>query len=169
MIGHPPLKGVLMNQSNDKKTVWKAALREFPLTALVAARYVIFSAIFNLWHPLWMIFLLIPLIESLRDAIRLRNPHRFAYPVLCLLIFFCLGFFMDLWHPGWLVFLTIPLYYSLFISIKRKRAKTFSYPVLMAIVFFVLGFGWGLWHPGWAVFVTIPVYYAIVDWIRRFF
>ena len=158
-----------MNPNSNQKSVWKAALREFPLTAVVAGLYVILSAIFDLWHPLWMIFLLIPLIESLRDAIRLKNPHRFAYPILCLLIFFCLGFFAGLWHPGWLVFLTIPLYTTFFMSIKRKRPQIFSYPVLTAIVYLVLGFGWGLWHPGWVVFVTIPVYYAIVNWIRRFF
>ncbi len=158
-----------MNQSRKPKIVWKSALREFPLTAIVGCLYIIFSAIYNIWHPLWMIFLLIPLFESLKDAIRLKNPHRFAYPLLCLLIFFCLGFFMDLWHPAWLVFLTIPIYYSLFISFKRKRPQAFAYPVLATIVFLILGFQWNLWHPGWAVFVTIPVYYAIVDWLRRFF
>lgn len=151
------------------KTPWKSALREFPLTAVICGIYVILSAIYNIWHPLWMIFLLIPLFQSLIDAIRFKNPHRFAYPVLCLLIFFCLGFFWNCWHPGWLVFLTIPLYYSLFMSIKRRRPQVFSYPVLAAILFLILGFGWGLWHPGWVVFVTIPLYYVITDWFRRFF
>lgn len=158
-----------MNPDREPKTVWKSALREFPLTAIIGCLYIVLSAIFDIWHPLWLIFLCVPLVQSLKDAIRYKNPHRFAYPILCLLIFFLLGFFGDLWHPAWLVFLTIPLYYSLFISIKKKRLHSFSYPVLAAIVFFVLGFGWGLWHPGWAVFVTIPVYYAIADWLRRFF
>lgn len=35
----------------------------------------------------------------------------FPYPILCVIVFLCAGFFMGAWHPGWVVFLTIPLYY----------------------------------------------------------
>lgn len=158
-----------MNPNRTPRTVWKSAIREFPLTAVIGCLYIILSAVLDLWHPLWMIFLFIPLFYSLKDAIQFKNPHRFAYPLLCIIIFLGMGFFWNLWYPGWLVFLTIPLYYSLFISIKRRRPQLFAYPILAVLIYLILGLEWNLWHPGWAVFITIPVYYAIADWLHRFF
>lgn len=35
----------------------------------------------------------------------------FPYPLLCVIIYLFLGFFMGLWHPGWVIFFTIPFYY----------------------------------------------------------
>lgn len=35
----------------------------------------------------------------------------FPYPILCTILFLCIGFFGGSWHPGWVIFLTIPLYY----------------------------------------------------------
>lgn len=35
----------------------------------------------------------------------------FPYPLLCVVVYLFLGFFMGLWHPGWIIFLTIPFYY----------------------------------------------------------
>lgn len=35
----------------------------------------------------------------------------FPYPIICVIIYLCVGFFWGAWHPGWVVFLTVPLYY----------------------------------------------------------
>ena len=41
-----------------------------------------------------------------------RGPWiSFPYPIVCVIVFLFMGFFIDLWHPGWVIFLTIPLYY----------------------------------------------------------
>lgn len=41
-----------------------------------------------------------------------KGPWKsFPYPVLCVIVYLFLGFFLFAWHPGWVVFLTIPLYY----------------------------------------------------------
>ncbi len=41
-----------------------------------------------------------------------KGPWRsFPYPILCVILFFALGFFFGAWSFSWVVFLTIPLYY----------------------------------------------------------
>lgn len=90
-----------------------ARMASFPFAAFITVLYIILGACFNAWHPAWLLFLLIPIWQSLVPAIMYKKPARIAYPVVMTLLFLCLGFFWDLWHPGWVVFLTIPLYYPL--------------------------------------------------------
>lgn len=69
------------------------------------------GACFNKWHPAWMIFLLIPIVQTFVVAIRKRNWKYFCYPVLVVFVYLLLGFYCHLWHPMWILFITIPLYY----------------------------------------------------------
>lgn len=96
---------------------------ELPLGIIAIVSYIIIGACFDLWHPGWLIFLLVPIISTLINAVHNHNPDLFAYPVLVLLIFLYVGFVYHIWHPTWVVFLTIPLYYSFTGYIKRARAK----------------------------------------------
>ena len=78
----------------------------------ISILYIVLGALFNWWHPGWLLFLTIPLHYM---------PHRnmtdlMTNPVMITLIYLVLGFFFHLWHPGWLVFLIIPLW-----PILRKR------------------------------------------------
>ncbi len=52
-------------------------------------------------------------------ALEKKDARVFAYPVLVVLLYLCLGFFGSLWHPGWIIFLTIPLYYPLVNYFRR--------------------------------------------------
>jgi len=97
---------------------------KFPMAVLITIVYIIISAFFNLWHPGWLLFLLIPLWYTLVEAIYKKNAHIFAYPVLATLLFLIAGFFANAWHPAWVLFVTIPVYYSLvsyFRSFKRDK------------------------------------------------
>ena len=96
---------------------------ELPLGILAIVSYIIMGACFDLWHPGGLIFLLVPIISTLINAVHNHNPDLFAYPILVLLIFLYVGFIYHIWHPTWVVFLTIPLYYSFTGYIKRARAK----------------------------------------------
>lgn len=71
------------------------------------------GSITDIWHPTWIIFFLVPIIDTLVRAIIYRSAHIFAYPVLVTAGYLCLGFLANLWHPGWALFITIPLYYTL--------------------------------------------------------
>lgn len=75
--------------------------------------YCILGACFNLWHPSWLIFLLLPVIVSLVQAIHRRNWRIFAYPLFVVFLFLLIGFTSRKWHPAWILFITIPLYYIL--------------------------------------------------------
>ncbi len=102
----------------------------FPVELIIVVLYVTIGCVWNAWHPGWLLFLLIPIWESLIEAIEKRNPHHFAYSILMVIVYLCLGFFYMMWHPGWIVFLTIPIYYSLisyFQGLRNSRLDKEEY------------------------------------------
>ena len=96
---------------------------ELPLGIIAIVSYIIIGACFDLWHPGWLIFFLVPIISTFIHAVRMRNADLFAYPILVVLIFLYVGLVRSVWHPTWVVFLTIPVYYSITSYIRRKRTK----------------------------------------------
>ena len=101
----------------------RLGLRHFPLWVVICILYIVIGAVWNAWHPGWLLFLFAPIWHTLVEAVEKRNPNYFAYPVLVTLVFLCLGFFWGLWHPGWVVFMTIPLYYSLVSWYKGEKME----------------------------------------------
>lgn len=86
-----------------------------PLMCLIV--YLLVGFVWNIWHPTWAIFFLVPAMPFLLGK---KNILKLiTYPVLCIAVFVTLGVLYGWWHPAWLVFLTIPVYYILFP--KRKR------------------------------------------------
>lgn len=84
------------------------------LVALICVLvYCVLGACFNLWHPGWLIFIAIPCIITLIEAINKRNWRIFAYPVFVVFLYLLIGFYAHRWHPAWILFVTIPLYYVL--------------------------------------------------------
>lgn len=79
------------------------------LICLIA--YIIIGFLLNLWHPGWIIFLLIPIVDSIFNAIEKRKFKEFNFAILIIIIYLILGLQFNLWHPYWFIFLTIPLYY----------------------------------------------------------
>lgn len=75
------------------------------------------------WAAGWLLFLLIPIAESLYSAIKTKNPSAFAYPVLMVFLYLGLGFAFHIWHPTWILFVTIPVYYVMCDSIKKANAE----------------------------------------------
>lgn len=73
------------------------------------------------WACGWILFLLIPVIESLFTAVKTKNPSRFSYPVLATAVFLFVGMVFGIWHPTWIVFLTIPAYYALCDVYKKTQ------------------------------------------------
>ena len=85
-----------------------------PLICLIVYLFVGFY--FNVWHPTWVIFFLIPIMPVLLGLERLV----ISYPLFCVVAYILLGVFLDFWHPGWLIFLTIPVVSILFPNKKIK-------------------------------------------------
>ncbi len=94
---------------------------ELPLCMIAIVIYIIIGCMYDVWHPGWLIFFLVPIISTFICAVRKRNANYFAYPVLVILIFLFSGLVNHVWHPAWAVFLTIPLYYSLVGYIRQWR------------------------------------------------
>ncbi|WP_044974563.1 helix-turn-helix transcriptional regulator [Ruminococcus sp. HUN007] len=96
---------------NDEK--FYKSLMKFPYPIAALGAFLGGGALLDAWHPLWMLFLTIPLYYTTIEAIRKKNANIFCYPVFVTMMYLISGFLFDLWHPGWLTFLTIPLYYWL--------------------------------------------------------
>ena len=102
------------------------AMFKFPFPLLVVILYLALGFIGNLWHPTWLLGLLIPIYYHLAGALKVQKPKArlLAMPVpeAVLLLYLLLGFLLHLWHPAWLLFLLIPLYYWLVASFFKPKA-----------------------------------------------
>ena len=110
-------------KSTEKKSTEKSNSKTTELIGLISlvvsiSIFLYLGLIHSMWHPGWIIFLLLPLSGSLSAAIIKKSPSKFAYPVLCVIIFMGLGYF-NYWHPGWIIFVTIPVYYAICGIIER--------------------------------------------------
>lgn len=89
----------------------------------VTFAYIIIGFLFDSgWAIGWILFLLIPIVETLINAIKTKNPSHFAYPVLVTAVFLFTGMMWGWWHPGWVMFVTIPAYYAVCDAINKQRA-----------------------------------------------
>lgn len=137
-------------------------------------------------HWGWVLFLLIPLYYTTKEALRKRSLTMFCYPLLCAVLYFGIGIpLLDIWTGAgdlwmstmWLLFLTIPLYYTGIAAIKRRNPMIFCYPVLCVIVYLFFGIfldGISGWASSWWLSVawaplgmSIPVYYIVIDHYRK--
>lgn len=135
-------------------------------------------------HWGWVLFLLIPLYYTTKEALRRRSLNMFCYPLLCAVIYFGIGMpLLDIWSGAgdlwmstmWLLFLTIPLYYTGIAAIKKRNPLIFCYPVLCVIVYLFFGILFdNTWVGGWwfsvawaPLAMSIPVYYIVIDHYRK--
>lgn len=119
---HIDKNGIYVNgEKKDKE--WFSHHAHFPMFFLILIVYFVIGCAWGAWHPGWILFLLIPVWDSLLTAIEKKNAHCFAYPILVTVVFLCLGFFGYMWHPGWVVFVTIPFYYSLVSYLQNLRRQ----------------------------------------------
>lgn len=92
------------------------------LPVVITIAYIIIGFVFDSgWAIGWILFLLIPIVETLINAIKTKNPSHFAYPVLVTAIFLFTGMMWGLWHPLWVMFVTIPAYYAICDAINKQR------------------------------------------------
>ena len=109
----------------------------------------------DLWHPGWMVFLLIP-ITAIIMTTDVKNAIIALSPFITTLTYLLLGFKYDLWHPGWLIFFFIPMI-SIILNTRLKDMFVALSPFVATIAFMILGTYYDLWNPGWLVFLIIPM------------
>ena len=107
-------------------TFQKKTIAITPFICLFA--YLLIGFVWNIWHPTWLIFFLVPIMPYLVG----RRTIRITVPLVIVIIYLVLGFTINWWHPGWLLFLLIPVFEILFSGKslvifnpnKKKEKKT---------------------------------------------
>ena len=89
----------------------------------IVVLYLFLGAVFSLWHPGWILFICMPLLITLVEAIKTKRVAAFGFPLLVVVIYLIVGFEFSLWHPGWIMFLLIPVYYLIAEKIDKKNNK----------------------------------------------
>ena len=98
----------------------------FPFPLLIVAAYIFVGTVMHLWHPTWIMFLLIPCYYMIAAALRARSQKAFLFimpvPIVIVMLFLLIGFGLHIWHPTWILFLLIPVYYwfvAFFVKSRR--------------------------------------------------
>ena len=109
------LEGTCLEEQENAKPKTVKVLRKIQavIPLLTVAVYLVLGAVFSLWHPGWIVFVLMPALITLCDCFICKKVTAFAYPCFVAAIFLFLGCVYNLWHPGWIVFITIPIFYVL--------------------------------------------------------
>ncbi len=93
------------------------------MSFIIVIAYLLTGFLFNLWAVTWTLFLLVPLVPSLVDAIISRKGTKFLYPVFVTFLFFTLGLTIGHWNILWVLFITVPLYYIIFGEIEKANRE----------------------------------------------
>lgn len=120
---------VIQEEDDDEDDEKKLSARQRATLAIVGGSvsliitmiYLIVGFCFDLWHPTWILFMMIPVVATFADAIVKKDVKHFAYPVLVAAIYVLIGFLTGLWHPCWAIFLTIPVYYIIIDAVNKCK------------------------------------------------
>ena len=93
------------------------------MALLTVLAYLAIGGFMQIWHPTWIMFLLIPIAESVVSAIAYRRVTKFSFPLVITGAYLLLGFLAGGWHPWWVLFITIPIFYIVFRPLERLWLK----------------------------------------------
>lgn len=159
------------NEEAKKKASLPFMIFHNSFSLLVVIAYVLMGVLANLWHPGWIVFLVIPFYYLTVECVKHKSPATFPIAILVTGVYLLLGFLGGMWHPHWLLFAIVPLYYAVVSVMKGGSVLKWVsalFPVFIAGVYLLIGFLANAWHPGWVVFFAIPLYYSVVNTIRRY-
>lgn len=115
----------LLSKANDFGLYPNAAraMFKFPFPVLLIIIYIALSFVTKMWHPLWIMFLTIPVYYRIAIALKAQNKKALAlllpFPEIMLIAFLILGLCFGLWN-SWILFLFIPIYYWVAACVKSK-------------------------------------------------
>ena len=95
----------------DKKKSIFLTITDAIILALTLTGYLVWSLVFNKWEVSWVLWVLMPAVMSIFEAIEKKQITKFIYPCLVTAVYCFLGMQFNLWHPYWFLFLSIPVYY----------------------------------------------------------
>lgn len=101
----------------EKQLYPKAAkfMLRFPFPLAVIALFCLLGMTAGVWHPAWLLFLLVPIYYLVALACKMGSLRAFLLalpvPVICAAVYMMTGFFFGLWAKTWFLFVLIPAYY----------------------------------------------------------
>lgn len=107
----------LISKANDFGIYPELArkLAKFPFFLVVTILYVVLCFVTKLWHPLWIMFLALPIYYQFALACKGGNKKVFMLllpiPEIIVTVFLILGFAFGIWKYAWILFLILPIYY----------------------------------------------------------
>jgi len=95
----------------DKKSRIILSIIDSFILLLTLTGYLVWSLVFNAWEVSWTLWVLMPAVMSIFEAIFKKQITKFVYPCLVTFLYCFLGMQFGLWHPFWFLFITIPFFY----------------------------------------------------------
>ena len=86
--------------------------------------FVLWGVFADGWAISWILWVIMPAVMSIGEAIAYKQITKFIYPLLVTALYLFLGMQYSLWHPYWFLFLTIPAFYIIFEPIDKYVLKT---------------------------------------------
>lgn len=115
----------LLSKANDFGMYPELAkkLFVFPFPLIVVLVYLVLSFVTHMWHPLWIIFLTIPIYYRFAIACKANNKKVFALlipvPEIIVMLYLTISVFLGVWGVTCLLFIIIPIYYWLVLLMKQ--------------------------------------------------
>lgn len=117
----------LLSKANDFGIYPQLAkkLLLFPYPLIVTAVYIALSAVSHLWHPLWILFLTIPVYYRTAIACKGNSKKALALllpiPEVIVIAYLLIGLLFNGWSIGAFLFILIPIYYWIAVVAKENR------------------------------------------------
>jgi hypothetical protein len=109
-----PISWVLLS-----KKPFKRLSDIMPLVALAVFLWIGFG--FKVWHPTWLIFLSVPLVNLIVEK---RIDARKLVAICVTAAYITIGLITKEWHPTWIMFLLIPIINTIFLPRKTSFIYT---------------------------------------------
>lgn len=128
---HIGFDGIKVSEGNSQEfnnNILKHAKKTSPLfDAIVACAGLLLFILTGAFTPggwaySWLFLIMIPVIITAGEAFRSKNPSKFCYPLLIVVLYCGLGLCAHIWHPTWILWITIPIYYILCDAYKKSKA-----------------------------------------------
>jgi len=118
-------KVIINGETIEKKvenSLFSAIMASITLTlALAFYLYCGFTDTVGGWAYSWVVFFLVPIIHSICDVIKKKDPSCLGIPFISVFVYLVFGLYCDIWHPTWVVFLIIPIYYIIVDAFKKSK------------------------------------------------
>lgn len=113
----------------------------------------------ELWHPGWLVFLLIPVTAIIVEMSKDQDQYILTAlsPFISFVFFFLVGYHYGIWHPTWMIFIIIP---TLAIINSKKEMDNLTFytalsPFVSFIAFMLIGYYTGEYHLAWLLLLSV--------------